>query len=70
MTRQRKSQLLRLVAQRAMIDFDDLTPIKKADLLSGLSMLLPKSEAEEAKHTSFLIREAETHQMKFKGLLK
>ncbi len=47
-----------------------IEPLKRADLYEGIAHILPSREgAERARHTAFMIREAEKYQIEMEELL-
>jgi hypothetical protein len=60
----------RFVVRQAMSTFPQLAPAQRIQLLDGLSLILDGDEAEEARHTAFMIQKSEAQQLKFRELLK
>jgi hypothetical protein len=54
---------LRMVAARAAAGALDLNPKARALLLEGLAHILPDDEAEQARHTAFMLREVDRLQI-------
>jgi hypothetical protein len=65
-----KHQDIFFIAVRAMAQFDTLSTPEQIRLLNGLALILPKPEAEAARHTAFMIQKAQEHQAKFIEVLK
>jgi hypothetical protein len=71
MTTARRKSLLRVVAMNAAKALSDLGSLDRADLLEGISLILPNGEeAKQAEFTAFAIRRAEEAQLNFLGVLK
>jgi hypothetical protein len=60
----------RFVALQAMSTFQQLDSSRRIQLLDGLALILDGDEAEEARHTAFLIQKSEEQQLKFRELLR
>ena len=60
----------RRVVTQAMSTFQQLDPPQRIELLDGLALMLEGVEAEEARHTAFMIQKSEEQQLKFRELLR
>lgn len=67
----RRSELLRLIAVRALANVDQLQPASRARVYDGVALILPKSDPlrDSAQRLAFHLREAEEQQHRFTALL-
>ena len=66
----KRKELVRLVAARAIHSAGNLPPDKRAELYTGLALILDGAERELAQRTAFHLREAESHQSHFQQLIR
>lgn len=62
--------LRRMLVSRALKNAESESATVRAALYDAAALVLPSTEAEEAKVVAFLIREGERSQLKFQMLLK
>jgi hypothetical protein len=67
--RNRRHELLRFISKRALAGYERLPIGERANLFEGLSIILPKPEAELAQRTAFHLRQAQEQQQRIEQLL-
>ncbi len=58
------------IANRAMLDFQQLSYEEKMNVLRGLQLILDDDGKAQAEHFAFMLEKAELHQLKFRELLR
>lgn len=67
----KRADAIQFIVQEACSGFASLPQEKRLKLLDAIGQVFPTHPAgEQAKHTAFLIRNSELHQLKFIELLK